>query len=83
MIGRAVGLAAESDLARLFPDCEPGAAPPVGAPYGLKTLVDRVVLEQPEVFFEAGDHEHLVRMDGASFKALLGDAKVVDVGRHI
>jgi Ala-tRNA(Pro) deacylase len=82
-LGREVGLATETELVSLFPDCDEGAAPPVGAAYALKSLVDERLLAQPEVFFEAGDHEHLVKVGGAQFKALQADAEPVDVAKHI
>ena len=82
-LGRDVGLATESELTSLFPDCDEGAVPPVGGAYGLRSLVDQALLEQPEVFFEAGDHEHLVKVSGSAFKVLQADAEAVDVGRHI
>jgi Ala-tRNA(Pro) deacylase len=82
-VGREVGLATEAEVAALFPDCDEGAAPPVGAAYGLKSMVDKALLEQPEVFFDAGDHEHLVRVSGPSFTALEADAQPVSVAQHI
>jgi Ala-tRNA(Pro) deacylase len=82
-LGREVGLATEPELATLFPDCDEGAAPPVGAAYGLKTLVDKRLLEQPDVYFESGDHEHLVKVSGAQFTALQRDAEPVDIAQHI
>ena len=82
-LGREVGLATEPELVTLFPDCDEGAAPPVGAAYGLKAMVDQRLLEQPEVFFVAGDHEHLVKVSGPQFKILQADAEPVDVARHI
>ncbi|NCC27543.1 MAG: YbaK/EbsC family protein [Gammaproteobacteria bacterium] len=82
-LGEPVGLATEAELAGLFPDCEPGAVPPVGAAYGLRTLVDRHLMSLPEVYFESGDHEHLVKISGAGFADLMRAAEVVDVGRHI
>jgi Ala-tRNA(Pro) deacylase len=81
-LGRDVGLATESELAGLFPDCDEGAVPPVGKAYGLRSLLDRALLEQPEIFFEAGDHEHLLKMSGQNFKALQAEADVVEVARH-
>jgi Ala-tRNA(Pro) deacylase len=82
-LGEPVGLATEAELAGLFPDCEPGAVPPVGAAYELKTLVDRHLMGLPEVYFESGDHEHLIKLSGARFADLMRAAEVVDVGRHI
>jgi Ala-tRNA(Pro) deacylase len=82
-LGRDVGLATEPELAGLFPDCDEGAVPPVGGAYGLKAMVDKSLLAQPEVFFEAGDHEHLVKMSGPNFQALQADAEAVEVARHV
>lgn len=82
-LGEPAGLATEEELAELFPDCEPGAVPPIGVPYELRTLVDRSLLGLPEVYFECGDHENLVKMDGAQFATLLEGAEPVDVGQHV
>jgi len=82
-LGRNVGLATESELVSLCPDCDEGAVPPVGGAYGLKSMVDKGLLEQPEVYFEAGDHEHLVKMTGSNFHALHTNSEVVEVARHI
>ena len=81
-LGREVGLATEEELASLFPDCDVGAIPPCGTAYGLKTLVDTTILGQPEVFFESGDHETLVKVSGEQFRSLLGTVEAVDVGKH-
>jgi Ala-tRNA(Pro) deacylase len=82
-LGGAAGLVTEAELADLFPDCEPGAVPAVGQAYGLRTLLDSNLLDQPEVYLEAGDHETLVRLGGEDFRALMEDAEQVDVGQHI
>jgi Ala-tRNA(Pro) deacylase len=82
-LGRDVGLATEAELAGLFPDCAEGAAPPVGGAYGIKSMVDMALLGQPEIFFEAGDHEHLIRVSAPHFAALQADAETVEIARHI
>ena len=66
-------------MERLFPDCEIGAVPPVGAAYGLTTLLDASLEDRDEVFFEGGDHETLVRMEGSAFLDLLESAEVVEI----
>ncbi|MDJ0806818.1 MAG: YbaK/EbsC family protein [Gammaproteobacteria bacterium] len=81
-LGDDVGLATEQELVSLFPDCERGAIPPLGTAYRLLTLVDTSLLHQPEVFFESGDHEHLVRVSGEQFHRLLGDAEPVKLVTH-
>lgn len=71
--GRRVHLASEEDAAGLFADCEPGAIPALGAAYGIETIVDDSVLAQPDVYFEAGDHELLVRLKAQDFGRLLAN----------
>ncbi len=66
-------LAAESELASIFPDCEPGALPPLGRLYGLPTIMDDTLDNVREVYFEAGDHQHLVHMAQHEFYRLTSD----------
>jgi Ala-tRNA(Pro) deacylase len=82
-LGRDVGLATESEVAQLFPDCDPGAIPPVGAAYHLETLVDERLMEQPVVYLECGDHRNLVRLSGEDFAVLVADAEWVEVARPV
>ena len=82
--GHGVELATESELGELFPDCAVGAVPPVGAAWGLATYLDECFLAgEPEVFFEAGDHEDLVRVSGEQFLKLLGDVRHGHYGRTL
>ena len=74
-LGRPVRLAAEERIAEIFEDCAPGALPAIGPAYGLETVLDEQLVEQPEVYFEAGDHEHLVQMACGDFVALLRGCK--------
>jgi Ala-tRNA(Pro) deacylase len=77
---RRLRLADPGEVQGVFPDCRDGAVPPLGAAYGLRNIVDDSLEAQPEVYFEAGDHEHLVHMTGAQFLALLGPAERVHFG---
>lgn len=72
-LNRNLGLATEGELGNLFADCEIGALPAVGPAYGMETLVDDTLAEQPEIYFEAGDHEQLIQVSTEVFQALLGD----------
>ncbi len=74
-LGRNLRLALERDFSTLFSDCEPGAVPPLGMAYGMPTLVDDSLTEQPDVYFEAGDHEGLVHLNGIAFQGLLAAAQ--------
>lgn len=78
-LGRSLHVSREPELVRLFPDCECGAVPPIGAAYGLPTVIDASLEERDEIYFEGGDHETLVRMEGAAFLDLLEDATVAEI----
>ncbi len=78
-LGRGLRLSREYDMVRLFPDCAHGAIPPLGAAYGLPTVIDCGLENQSEVFFEGGDHETLVRMEGDQFLGLLATASVGEI----
>ncbi|HYC36720.1 MAG TPA: YbaK/EbsC family protein [Usitatibacter sp.] len=80
-LDRRLRLADEEDLPRVFTDCAPGAIPPLGVPYGVRTLLDDSLGAREDVFFEAGDHEHLVHMTAEQFMALQGGAQRVHFGQ--
>lgn len=65
-------LADEDELPFIFRDCEAGALPIVGGAFGLKTIVDDDLLQLHDVYFEAGDHEHLVHLHHDDFVRLMG-----------
>ena len=68
---RSLSLAGEDELSMVFPDCEVGAIPPLGVAYGLDTVIDASLLAQEDVYFEGGDHEHLVHVRGYDFRRLM------------
>lgn len=72
---RMLGLAVEEEIASLFKDCDPGAIPAAGAAYGIKTVVDDSLREQPDIYFEAGDHEALIHVNQQQFSALMSGAE--------
>ena len=82
-LGHEVGLASEQELHSLFPDCEQGAIPPLGTAYQVDTLVDYSMKGDEDVFFESGDHEHLIKMSGKDFRALMGDVQRFHVSHHL
>jgi len=74
-LGDNVEMAKEDEIAPLFPDCAPGAIPPVGQCYGLPLVVDDSIEEQPEVYLEAGDHRTLLRLSHAQFARVTAPAR--------
>lgn len=60
-------LAHEQELAELYPDCETGAMPPFGSPYGQRVFADRSLVGDPEMVFNAGTHTDAIRMHWGDF----------------
>lgn len=77
---RRLRLADEGDLQGVFPDCSLGAIPPLGPAYGVRIILDDSLDAQEDLWFEAGDHEHLVHMTAGQFMALVGPAQKVHFG---
>ena len=80
-----VEMATEAEIAVLFPDCDVGAVPPIGQAYGIKTIWDpnTSLGKEAQVYFEAGDHEHLVHVSGRQFHELMATAERGEFSRHI
>jgi Ala-tRNA(Pro) deacylase len=72
-LGRKPRLSGEAEVGKLFRDCELGSVPPVG--YDITTIVDDTLDQQPDVYFEAGDHKSLVHMNGTEFSRLTQNAR--------
>jgi len=83
MVKHRLQLINESEMAGAFSDCEIGAMPPLGEAYGIDTWVDPSLLDQPEIYFEAGDHQALIKMSGEDFRNLLKDSKQLPMSHHI
>lgn len=67
--GQVIRLAHESELRRLFPECEEGAVPPFGPLYGQEVYVDVSLAGEPEVVFSAGSHSEAIQMRWSDFAA--------------
>lgn len=80
---RRLGLATEDEVGELFRDCELGAVPPFGEAYGIETVLDDSLMEQPEVYFESGNHEELIRVSGDQFRRLLAGWPHGPFSRHV
>jgi Ala-tRNA(Pro) deacylase len=80
-----VNLASEQEVAMLFPDCEAGAIPPIGPAYEVKTIWDpgSSLGQQGDVYFESGDHRHLVLVTGKQFHELMAPAERGKFSHHI
>jgi Ala-tRNA(Pro) deacylase len=61
----------EEELAKLFPDCELGAIPPLGSLYAMDVWVDLTLSESEDIVFCTGTHVDCVRMKYADFADLV------------
>jgi Ala-tRNA(Pro) deacylase len=79
---RQVRLADETELARLFPDAEVGAEPPLGKLYDMPTFVDKRLAEDNEIVFQAGTHREAIRIKYSDY-ARLAEPTVADLAAHL
>ena len=77
---RDFALASESELIDLFYDCVPGSIPPLCEAYGFDSIVDRQIWNAADVYFEGGDHEALIHIEGMTFRELMSEAALGDIG---
>ncbi len=68
-------LADESQVVACFPDCDPGAVPPLGPAYGVETVVDEDLWSLAQVYLEAGDHRHLLVLSGEDFRRVFAGVR--------
>jgi Ala-tRNA(Pro) deacylase len=71
LLHQPVALASEDEIARLFPDCEPGAISAIVTAYGLQCCVDESLDASGDIYFEAGDHRTLVHLTSRDFQKLM------------
>jgi Ala-tRNA(Pro) deacylase len=81
--GHPFDLVSETDIGRLFKDCELGSVPALGQAYGMQVAVDETLLDLDEIYFESGDHTQLVHMSGEDFRALMVQARRGPFGAHV
>ena len=75
LLGSEVGIANEEQIETLFVDCEPGSVPALGAAYGLNVVVDDSLAQQPDIYFDGGDHANLIHVSGINFQKLVANAR--------
>ena len=60
---RQLRLASEDEIAHDFPSLEVGAVPPFGPMVPAAEVIDRRLLEQPQILCPASNHRHSVLVD--------------------
>ncbi|HOP15081.1 MAG: YbaK/EbsC family protein [Gammaproteobacteria bacterium] len=83
VLSRNLEMLPEDEIEAAFSDCERGAIPAVGEPYGIDVVIEPALLHQPEVYFESGDHEHLIHLHGEVFRDLMANAPRAHLSHHL
>jgi Ala-tRNA(Pro) deacylase len=68
---RTVRLASEAEMAGMYPECELGAMPPFGPIYKQRVFVDKSLVGDPEMVFNAGTHTDAVCMHYDDFAEIV------------
>lgn len=61
-------LVREDEFAAEFPDCEAGAMPPFGNLYGIQSYLDRNLVDQAKLVFNACSHRETVAMTTEDYR---------------
>jgi Ala-tRNA(Pro) deacylase len=65
-----IRLASEPEMSQLYPDCDVGAAPPLGPLYKQRVFVDERLACESAIVFSGGTHTDAIRMPYAAFASL-------------
>lgn len=69
-------LAEQVDMQQVFVDCDPETVPPLGAAYGIDTLVDTTLMQKESLFLQPGRKGVFLKMPSPEFKKLFRNANV-------
>ncbi len=74
LLNRKVDPAFHTQLSSVFADCEPGMIPPVGEPYGIRTIIDASLETPEEIYMLAGDHNRIIKLKRRDFLMMQSNA---------
>ena len=63
--------AREYEFAQLFADCDVGAMPPFGNVYQVPVYIDRSLVEEPYIVFQAGTHHTTMKSAMSDYHRLV------------
>lgn len=69
--GAPLSLATEQAVRAVFGDCDPGAAPGLPVAWRVEMVWEDDLLGQPDLYLEAGDHEHLIHVETKYLRDIL------------
>lgn len=71
LLDRRLEMVPEDELIDIFKDCAQGAIPALGEAYGVDVIWDDALALTNEIYLEAGDHHHLIRLGQPEFTQLM------------
>ena len=77
-----VELADEKEIGKIFDDCELGAEPPFGNLYDLPTIMDKALVDDDHILFQAGTHKEAIQMSIADYRKLV-EPKILEFTYHV
>ncbi len=77
-----IELAEETQIGRIFDDCELGAEPPFGNLYDLPTIMDKALEKDDHIKFQAGTHEKAISMSMDDYLKVV-KPKVLEFSYHV
>ena len=77
---RSVELASEEEIARLCPDCEPGAIPPFGNLWDLSVVASFALAENERITCNAGSHREAIRLSWSDYRRVV-EPRLADFSR--
>jgi Ala-tRNA(Pro) deacylase len=80
--GQTVSLDTEAEFRTFFPDCAVGTMPPFGNLYGLPTFVDRSLVKQDYIVFEAGTHTEAIKLRYSDYEDM-AKPKIADLSMKV
>lgn len=79
-LARQLSLAHEHELGECFPDCAPGAVPPLGMAYDIPIYWDERLALQGDIFLEAGDHRQWIHLSQRALLELIEQQPWATIG---
>ena len=71
IVGQDISLESEREFEALFPDCVVGAMPPFGNLYGVPTYVDKSLVAENYIAFEAGTHTEAIKVSYRDYEKIV------------
>jgi len=63
--------AREFEFAQIFADCDVGAMPPFGHVYQVPVYIDRSLMDEPSIIFQAGTHHTTMKIAMSDYQRLV------------